>query len=81
MATKRGTFLNGKINVLKRATKKAIFAKLWATFWPIHLVTLIGLSIRFEKWILIWNVNQIFVMDLDWINHPKIWIEQWPTCT
>ncbi len=35
----------------------------------------IGLSIHFEKWILIWIVNHIFLMDLDWIK--KI-IEQQP---
>jgi hypothetical protein len=31
----------------------------------------IGLSIHFEKWIWIWIFNQIFVMDLDWIDNPK----------
>jgi len=29
----------------------------------------IGLSIHFEKWI--WIVNNIFLMDLDWIDNPK----------
>jgi len=33
----------------------------------------IGLSIHFEKWILILIVNHIFLMDLDWI-------EQQPEC-
>ena len=33
----------------------------------------IGLSIHFKKWIWIWILNQIFVMDLDWI-------EQKPAC-
>jgi hypothetical protein len=36
----------------------------------------IGLSIHLEKWI--WIVNHIFVMDLDWIDNPKNWIEQQP---
>ncbi len=30
-----------------------------------------GLSIHFENWILIWIVNHIFVMYLDWIDNPK----------
>ncbi len=29
------------------------------------------LSIHFEKWIWIWIVNHIFVMDWDWIDNPK----------
>ncbi len=32
MATKRATFLNEKINVQKRATKRAIFTEKLATF-------------------------------------------------
>jgi len=36
----------------------------------------IGFSIHFENWI--WIVNQIFVMDLDWIDNPKNQIEQYP---
>jgi len=46
---------------------------LWLSFVMIWIV--IGLSIHFEKWILILIVNHIFLMDLDWIK--KI-IEQQP---
>jgi hypothetical protein len=38
----------------------------------------IGLSIHFKKWIWIWILNYIFVLDLDWIDNPKNWIEQKP---
>jgi hypothetical protein len=34
----------------------------------------IGLSIHFEKWI--WIVNHKFLVDLDWIENLKKWIEQ-----
>ncbi len=39
----------------------------------------IGLSIHFEKWIWIWIVNHIYLMDLDWINNPKEsdWATAW----
>ena len=38
----------------------------------------IGLSIHFENWIWIWIDNHKFVKDLDWIENPKNWIEQYP---
>ncbi len=39
---------------------------------------LIGLSIHFERWILIWIVNHILLTDLDWIDNLKKWIVQQP---
>ncbi len=55
--------------------KTSIFAVV-EFFFKKKYMTVIGLSIDFEKWIFIWIVNHIVVMDLDWVNNPKNWIEQ-----